>query len=161
MTEFFFRKFASPVGTIYLLADEEFLRAIVWEENPDRPCARFVRSGREEHPLLTETERQLREYFAGRRKSFDLPISPTGTDFQLAAWRALREISYGQTLTYAEQAAAMGRPRAVRAVAAANGRNPLSIVIPCHRVTARDSLGGYAGGRRVKKFLLDLEKRNI
>ena len=102
------------------------------------------------------------EYFAGTRRSFDLPFDLQGTEFQLEVWRALAEIPYGETRTYGEQAAALGRPRAVRAVGSANGRNPLSIVLPCHRVVGSDgALRGFAGGLEVKAALLAFEHGQV
>ena len=101
---------------------------------------------------------QLEEYFAGRRREFDLPLSPTGTRFQLDVWQALREIPYGQTRSYKQIAAAVGRPLAARAVGMANNRNPLPIVVPCHRVIgASGALVGYASGLDIKRLLLDIE----
>lgn len=108
--------------------------------------------------LLQRACAQLAEYFAGVRKAFDLPLCPLGTPFQQAAWAQLRQIPYGQTWSYAKQAAAMGRPTATRAVGGANGKNPLPILIPCHRVIAADgSLGGYSSGLKIKRALLALE----
>ena len=109
-------------------------------------------------PLLDEAARQLADYFAGRRRDFDLPLAPAGTAFQQAVWAALRSIPYGQTRSYKDIAAAVGRPRACRAVGMANNRNPLPIVIPCHRVIgASGALTGYAGGVEIKHTLLQLE----
>lgn len=103
---------------------------------------------------------QLREYFAGKRTAFDLPLAPRGTDFQLAVWNALQRIPYGQTRSYRDVALTIGKPAAIRAVGAANGANPLPIVVPCHRVIgANGSLTGYAGGMEAKRLLLDLESR--
>ena len=111
-----------------------------------------------EAPPLPELERQLAEYFAGRRRDFDLPLEPIGTDFQQRCWRALVEIPYGETRTYAAQAAAVGRPGAFRAVGRANHDNPIAVVIPCHRVVGSNgSLTGYAGGLDLKRRLLELE----
>lgn len=111
--------------------------------------------------LLAEAARQLDEYFAGTRHSFDLPLDPVGTEFQVSVWRSLADIGYGETSTYGEQAERLGRPTAVRAVGAANGRNPLSIVLPCHRVVGRDGrLTGFAGGLEAKAFLLEHEARH-
>ncbi len=108
---------------------------------------------------LDAAERQLGEYFAGKRRSFDLVLAPRGTPFQMAAWEVLRTIPFGSTMTYGEQAAAMGNPRAVRAVGGANGRNPLAIVVPCHRVIgANGQLTGYASGVERKRWLLDFEQ---
>ncbi len=104
---------------------------------------------------------QLEEYFAGSRTEFELPLAPAGTAFQRDAWTALRAIPYGATRSYAEQAAALGRPRAIRAVGAANGRNPIAIVVPCHRVVgSRGALTGYGGGVERKEWLLGHERRH-
>ena len=109
---------------------------------------------------LDAAERQLAEYFAGERKVFDLVLEPVGTAFQLAVWQVLRTIDYGATISYGEQARALGKPTAVRAVGAANGRNPLAIVVPCHRVVGADGrLTGYAGGVDRKAWLLNHERR--
>ena len=125
------------------------------EINPRIP-ARGTRN--DANPLLASAAAQLREYFAGERRQFDLPVEPQGTDFQRRVWRELGEIPYGETRNYRQGADAVGAPRAVRAVGAANGRNPLPIVVPCHRVIGADGrLVGYAGGLAVKKVLLDLE----
>ena len=111
-----------------------------------------------EHRLLDALREQLEEYFRGERRDFDIPLDPVGTLFQKEVWEALRSIPYGGTVTYGEQAALIGRPRAVRAVAGANGRNKISIILPCHRVIGADgSLTGYGGGIGRKKKLLELE----
>ena len=113
-----------------------------------------------EHCLLDALRAQLEEYFEGTRRDFDIPLDPVGTPFQKEVWEALRRIPYGGTITYGEQAALIGRPSAVRAVAGANGRNKISIVLPCHRVIGADgSLTGYGGGIERKKKLLALEQR--
>ena len=117
--------------------------------------------GVSETPLLREAKEQLIEYFAGKRRVFDLPISLSGTDFELSCWEALRAIPYAKTQSYADIARAIGRPRAFRAVGGANHRNPIAIIVPCHRVVGSDgSLVGFGGGLDVKKFLLDLERSN-
>jgi methylated-DNA-[protein]-cysteine S-methyltransferase len=109
-------------------------------------------------PLLARATEQLSEYFAGERRGFDLPLAPTGTDFQLACWRALAEIPYGETRSYGEQAVRIGKPESIRAVGAANGANPIAIILPCHRVIGADgSLTGFGGGLETKRRLLDLE----
>lgn len=109
--------------------------------------------------LLEKASRQLEEYFAGKRKQFDLPLSLWGTEFQRQVWAALRDIPYGETRSYGQIAQAVGRPKAVRAVGMANHRNPISIIVPCHRVVGADgSLTGYGGGLENKKFLLALER---
>ena len=110
-------------------------------------------------PLVTRAAEMLQEYFEGKRKAFDLPLDPKGTEFQKKAWDALLTIPYGQTRSYKEQAEAVGNVKACRAVGAANGKNPISIIIPCHRVIGTDgSLVGFGGGLALKKALLDLEK---
>jgi methylated-DNA-[protein]-cysteine S-methyltransferase len=113
-----------------------------------------------QHPILIEAERQLSEYFAGKRTRFDLPLQPDGTEFQKKVWRALREIPFGKTKSYLDLARAISSPKASRAVGAANGKNPLSIVVPCHRVVGADgALTGFAGGLATKAALLTLEAR--
>jgi methylated-DNA-[protein]-cysteine S-methyltransferase len=114
----------------------------------------------EGHTLLVKVQKQLEEYFAGKRREFDLKLAPHGTIFQLMAWRELQNIPYAQTISYAEQARRMGDSRKARAVGAANGRNPLAIIVPCHRVIGTSgSLVGFAGGLKTKEFLLELESR--
>ncbi|HEV2596917.1 methylated-DNA--[protein]-cysteine S-methyltransferase [Sphingopyxis sp.] len=149
----------SPVGELTLVADDRGLAAILWEnDRPDR-----VRLGTLEenadHPVLVETERQLGEYFAGERRAFDVPLSFAGTDFQKRVWAALLAIPFGETRSYGEIADQLGAPGASRAVGAANGRNPISIIAPCHRVVGSNGkLTGFAGGLEAKAFLLDLER---
>lgn len=112
-----------------------------------------------DHPLLLQLEKELHEYFEGKRRSFTLPLAPKGTRFQEDVWKTLRSIPYAQTISYAEEAKIFGNPKAIRAVASANGRNPIAILIPCHRVIASGGgLGGYSGGLWRKEFLLELEK---
>ena len=159
MTDLVSSTYASPVGTLTLVAGAAGLRAVIW---PGRDAARVGLPGRAARAGASSTleaaARQLDEYFAGTRRSFELPLDLHGTPFQLAAWRALAEIPYGETRSYAEQAARLGRPSAVRAVGAANGRNPLSIVLPCHRVIGSDgALRGFGGGPEVKAGLLAFE----
>jgi len=149
----------SPVGALRLFATDEGLRAVLWPRN-DYEQMRFQTEPveRAKQSVLVRAASQLEEYFAKRRRVFDVPLDPVGTPFQLQAWLHLCNIPYGTTRTYGEQAAAMGRPSAARAVGAANGRNPLSIFVPCHRVIGADgSLTGFAGGLEIKRFLLALE----
>ena len=149
---------ASPVGELLIGADEMAVRVIGFREG--RYTGKVMEGWRRGGALVEEVRRQLNEYFEGRRRQFDLPLAPSGTPFQLRAWQALRDIPYGATRSYGEQARAMGQPRAVRAVGAANGRNPIAIVVPCHRVIGGDGkLTGYGGGLDVKQYLLDLEQR--
>ncbi len=149
---------ATPVGTLRLLASEHWLAAILWEN--DRRRFSYLEGAAEEggHPILAETIRQLDAYFAGRLEDFSLPLDVEGTPFQRDVWNALRSIPRGETRSYAEMARQIGRPAAVRAVGAANGRNPISIVVPCHRVIgAAGALTGFAGGLEAKAYLLALE----
>jgi methylated-DNA-[protein]-cysteine S-methyltransferase len=148
----------SPVGKLTLVATDRGLSAILWEN--DRPGrVRLNIAGEDSaHPLLLEAERQLAEYFAGRRQRFTIPLDPMGTAFQRDVWDALGTIPFGETRSYSQIAQQINRPRAVRAVGAANGRNPLSIVVPCHRVVgSTGALTGFAGGLDVKARLLALE----
>lgn len=121
-----------------------------------------VGAAKRESPLIVRAAGQLREYLAGKRRTFDLPLSPCGTDFQRAVWRVLLEIPYGGTKSYRWVAERVGRPRAFRAVGGANNRNPIAVVVPCHRVIGADgSLVGYGGGLSIKEFLLELERRTL
>lgn len=160
----FYKFIDSPVGQLKLVASDKGLVAILWHN--DKP-GRVPLTGLVEdpgHPVLTRTEQQLREYFAGTRKAFDLPLDMRGTPFQKNVWEALLAIPFGQTRSYGELAKQLGSPSASRAVGAANGRNPISIVVPCHRVIgASGKLTGFAGGLETKAHLLSLESadRNL
>ena len=148
----------SPVGRLTLVASDDGLAAVLWEN--DRPGRVRLNITAEEsgHPVLVDTERQLAEYFAGQRTRFALHLDWSGTAFQRQVWNALLTIPFGETRSYAQIAAQIGRPGAARAVGAANGRNPVSIVAPCHRVVgATGALTGFAGGLDVKARLLALE----
>ena len=152
------KEMRSPVGRLKLVASDEGLAAVLWEN--DRPARVPLRMDEADahHPVLREAERQLTEYFARRRTTFDLPLDPSGTPFQQEVWRALRTIPFGETRSYQQIAEQIGRPQAVRAVGAANGRNPLSIVAPCHRVIGSSGhLTGFAAGLETKAYLLELE----
>ena len=149
----------APFGPLLIAGDLEAVRRIQFPKGGRavEPEAGWRESSR---GPVGEAVRQLREYFAGRRSGFDLPLALEGTAFQRAVWRALQEIPYGATISYGELARRVGNPKASRAVGSANGANPLPIVIPCHRVIAGDgSLGGFGGGLPVKQVLLDLEHR--
>tara|TARA_R110001592_G_scaffold295594_2_gene565675 strand:+ start:23505 stop:23996 length:492 start_codon:yes stop_codon:yes gene_type:complete len=144
----------TPIGRLRLLSTGSHLAAIEFahqhSDAGDDSCIT--------DPVLKSSARQLQEYFAGQRTSFDLPLAPRGTDFQRLVWSALSAIPWGAVRSYADIARAIGRPKAVRAVGAANGRNPLPIVVPCHRVIGSDgSLTGFAGGLDMKRKLLQLE----
>jgi methylated-DNA-[protein]-cysteine S-methyltransferase len=148
----------SPVGRLTLVASNEGLAAILWEH--DRPRRVRLEVGAEDHghPVLIETERQLGEYFAGQRQAFAVQLDLAGTTFQRKVWNALLTIPFGETRSYGQIARQIGSPTAVRAVGAANGRNPVSIVAPCHRVIgSTGKLTGFAGGLDVKARLLALE----
>ncbi len=146
----------SPIGELLLLGDGELLRGLHFQEGL-RPV-RVGESWRRAEEPFAEARDQLGEYFAGERVEFDLPAAGDGTPFQRRVWAALAEIPYGETLSYGELAGRIGRPSASRAVGMANGRNPISIVVPCHRVIGSDgALTGYGGGVERKRFLLELE----
>ena len=155
-----YKEIDSPVGKLKLVASEDRLVAVLWEqERPNRVKLNAMNLD-PRHPVLIEAERQLAEYFSGARKEFELRLDPRGSDFQKKVWRALREIPFGETRSYLDLARAIGSAKAVRAVGAANGKNPLSIVVPCHRVVGADgSLTGFAGGLEAKAKLLALEGR--
>ncbi|HET8537508.1 MAG TPA: methylated-DNA--[protein]-cysteine S-methyltransferase [Solirubrobacteraceae bacterium] len=139
----------SPVGPLTLVERDGALARLSFGALGD---------GSAPSPLLDRAVSQLHEYFAGERRAFDLPLAPSGTEFQLACWRALAEIPYGETRSYGEQARRIGRPDRARAVGAANGANPIAIILPCHRVIGADgSLVGFGGGLETKRQLLDLE----
>ena len=150
---------ASPVGELTLVASDRGLRAVLWAEEREGRVPLPERRDDPAHAILTQAVRQLTEYFDGRRRAFDLPLDPDGTAFQKSVWTGLNAIPYGETRSYAALAGAIGRPGASRAVGAANGRNPLSIVTPCHRVIgANGALTGFAGGLAVKQWLLAHER---
>lgn len=155
---FAFKTVATPVGLLKIVATDVALAAILWE-NDDPKRVRLAPLIEEiDHPVLLLVERQLGEYFDGTRKTFDLPLDFFGTAFQKRVWSELLNIPFGQTRSYSEIARAIGKPRAFRAVGAANGKNPISIVAPCHRVIGKDgSLTGFAGGLAAKECLLGIE----
>lgn len=158
-------EFESPIGTLRLAATEHGVvqislprssgagfRGSLSRRVPDAELIEWL-------PPLDKLRQQLSEYFEGKRKTFDVPLDLRGTAFQLAVWRALSEIPFGETRSYGDIARVIGRPKAFRAVGAANGANPIPLVVPCHRVVASDgTIGGYGGGLEVKKRLLAFEK---
>ena len=159
-----FARMATPVGDLLLIgevrASQLLLHGIFFEGAAHAVGA--IADAREDEAAFVSVVAQLAAYFDGARTSFELDLAPRGTDFQRAVWRALSAIPYGETTTYAAIARAIGKPRAIRAVGAANGRNPLSIVVPCHRVIGQDgTLTGYAGGIENKRRLLELESRRL
>ena len=157
MTELRHKDIESPLGLLRLIASREALVGIHFSDEAGARGPELARP-RDDHPsrrLLDRATSELAEYFAGERRRFTLPLAPEGTEFQRVVWAALRELEFGRTCSYAELARAIGRPSSVRAVGAANGRNPLPIVVPCHRVIGSDgSLTGYAGGLERKRWLL-------
>ena len=153
-----YKYMSSPVGRLTLVTTDNGLAAILWEN--DRPGRVRLNIAAEvnDHPVLVETERQMEEYFSGQRRQFALTLDVFGTAFQRQVWNALLTIPFGETRSYRQIARQIGNPSAVRAVGAANGRNPLSIVIPCHRVVgSAGALTGFAGGLDVKAHLLAFE----
>jgi methylated-DNA-[protein]-cysteine S-methyltransferase len=159
-TELFSSVTDTPVGALTIVASDDGLRAILW---PDDDPARVPLATSTEDPghrVIRATIAQLAEYFEGERTVFDVPLDPVGTVFQRSAWDALRSIPYGTTISYGEQAELMGDRRKARAVGAANGRNPISVVVPCHRVVgASGALTGFAGGTDTKAWLIAHERR--
>ena len=156
-----FKIIDSLVGNLTLVARGTKLAAVLWEiETPNRVKLGAMEQDHK-HPLLCETERQLAEYFAGKRVKFELELDFMGTDFQKKVWQALLTIPFGETRTYSDIAHQIGNEKAVRAVGAANGRNPISIIAPCHRVIGMNgTLTGFAGGLEAKQILLQLEGSN-
>lgn len=157
---FAYKTVQSPVGELKLVAKDKALVAVLWEnDSPER-----VRLGalvkEATHPILTETERQLGEYFAGKRKSFSVDLDLRGTSFQRNVWEALLAIPFGETRSYGDLARQLGNPLAARAVGAASGKNPISIIVPCHRlVGSMGNLTGFAGGLEAKSRLLAMENK--
>jgi methylated-DNA-[protein]-cysteine S-methyltransferase len=156
MTTRVWTRIESPIGDLTIVAENDAIIAI--EMSPARPATTANSVRDDAHPLLNETRRQLDAYFAGQLNTFSLPLRPSGTDFQRRVWKALERIPYGDTVSYGDIAKAVGAPGSARAVGAANGANPLAIVVPCHRVIGSNgSLTGYGGGLDRKRTLLALE----
>ena len=150
--QIFQSSFSAPFGQLFIAADDAEIVRISFREM-EFPMVKT--------PVIYEAWRQISEYFAASRQEFSLPLANVGTQFQRKCWNALLEIPYGEVLTYKAMAERVGYPTACRAVAGACARNPFPIIVPCHRVVATNSLGGFAGGLEAKRFLLDLERRNI
>lgn len=152
----------SPVGALKLVAHDHALVAVMWD-NEDHKRVRLAELIQDhQHPMLLRVKKQLEQYFAGQRQQFDLPLDFQGTDFQQQVWQTLLTIPYGETRSYKEIAVQIGNEKAVRAVGAANGRNPISIIAPCHRVIGSSgALVGFAGGLDKKQILLSLEQSQI
>jgi len=150
-----------PVGELLIVSNDQAITAVHITHGKYVPAVESGWTPARFHPVLKQAQRELDDYFNGRLQSFGVAIDPVGTTFQKSAWAALTQIPFGETRTYAEQAVAIGRPRATRAVGAANGKNPISIIVPCHRVIGRDgSMTGFAGGLDAKRTLLGLEARH-
>jgi len=141
----------TPIGTMIATADENAITSLDFTDEP-------ISTQTSDNPLLIRLEGELLEYFTGERDHFTLPLNPHGTPFQKEVWKTLQTIPYGETISYAKEAQLFGNPKAIRAVASANGRNPIAILIPCHRVIASGGgIGGYSGGIEKKEILLKLE----
>ncbi len=154
----FYKTMSSPLGRLNLVANERGLLAVLWENDDPRRVPLGPPKEDRHHPVLEETQRQLGEYFAGKLRAFSLEFAFRGTEFQRKVWAALTTIPYGETRSYAQVARQIGRPNAVRAVGAASGKNPVSIIIPCHRVVGSNGkLTGFAGGLEAKAYLLRRE----
>lgn len=156
----FFKEMPSPVGILKLVASDKGLMAILWEnDNPNRIPLKSCMENKK-HPILEQVETELKAYFNKQLKVFSVPLDFSGTVFQEKVWEALRTIPFGETRSYQQIAHQIGHAKAVRAVGAANGKNPISIIVPCHRVIgANGKLTGFAGGLSTKKYLLDFEKQ--
>ena len=148
------RKITTQRGPLYLVASEKFLYGVFWK---DQKIANEEKDSKESK-ILDKAERQINEYLIGKRESFDIPLKLEGTEFQKRVWAELEKIPYGETRSYKQIATALKDPKACRAVGTANGKNPMSLIIPCHRVINESGkMGGYAGGLNIKEFLLGLE----
>jgi methylated-DNA-[protein]-cysteine S-methyltransferase len=155
MTDVRYTTVPSPVGDLLVARDDGGLTALLW------PKSQPARDWRRDDDAFDDVRTQLGEYFAGNRRTFELPLNPHGSAFQQKVWTGLRAIPYGETTSYGELAASIGAPGSARAVGLANGQNPISIIVPCHRVIGGDgSLTGYGGGLPTKKFLLGLEAQH-
>ena len=155
------KKITTSIGTLYIVASDTGLKSVGWEKSKDfSEGPKATRDGnlKSIQQLLTDTEKQLKEFLSGTRKIFNLPLDPEGTPFQKKVWKQLSRIPFGTTKSYKDIAAAINNAKACRAVGSANGKNPICIIIPCHRVISADgSLGGYSGGLHYKKKLLQIE----
>jgi methylated-DNA-[protein]-cysteine S-methyltransferase len=155
-----FTETETPVGRLLLAGNEEYL-SLLWFQSGARPRTPDPAWNRDDRPLLRAVD-ELRQYFAGKLQQFSLALQPEGTPFQKRVWKELQQIPYGETISYGELAKRIGNPNASRAVGLANGANPISIVVPCHRVIgANGKLTGYGGGLSIKEKLLALERRQL
>lgn len=151
--------YPTPVGEIILVVSNPSLHFIFWKKNLPEVEREFLGIKKsQDHKLIHKVKKQLEEYFSGKREKFDLPLEIAGTDFQKSAWSALREIPYGEIISYQKQAEKLGDKKKARAIGQANKKNPLPIIIPCHRVISKSGAAhGFASGTEVKKFLLEIE----
>ncbi|MEI6093519.1 MAG: methylated-DNA--[protein]-cysteine S-methyltransferase [bacterium] len=160
-----FDRVDSPVGSLLIIASDKGVHSVLWEDElKNKAYKAFLDKLRrnEKHQVIVNLKKQLKEYFLGKRKNFDLNIVIEGTEFQKKAWKQLLKIPYGKTISYGEQARMLGDAKKARAVGMANSKNPVSIIVPCHRVIGKDgSLTGFGGGINNKKILIELEKNNI
>ena len=160
--DYVYKFIASPVGSLKLVASRQGLAAILWENDDPERVRLGAMAEDPEDAVLIEAERQLGAYFSGKRMQFDLPLDFKGTAFQKRVWKALLTIPFGETRSYGDIARQIGKPTAFRAVGAANGKNPISIIAPCHRVIgSTGKLTGFAGGLKAKECLLSLEGTKI
>lgn len=155
----FYQTYQSPINIIYIAANDKYLLSIAMDGNWARIKKTLGKTINHSNSIIEQTKQQLDEYFKGKRYKFDLPILFSyGTAFQKSAWQALLDIPYGESRSYSQQAVAINKPKAVRAIGHSNSLNPISIVVPCHRVIAKSgNLAGYAGGLDMKRYLLELE----
>lgn len=155
---FVYRTMGSPLGTLTLVGSDRGLAAVLWQDDDPSRVGPGAITKDTRHPILRQAQQQLEEYFAGQRRTFSVKLDPSGTEFQNKVWKALRTIPFGETRSYGQIADQIGSRKAVRAVGAANGRNPIPIIVPCHRVIGADgTLTGFAGGLAIKAQLLALE----
>lgn len=160
MMQQFYKSTSSPIGDLIIRTTDTGISGI-WFVEHHKPQGEI---GQEavNHPLLLQAETQLEEYFTGKRKAFDLPLFQSGTEFQLLVWQGLTQINYGALKSYSDLAEQIGHPKAVRAVGMTNGKNPISIVVPCHRVVGKNGrLTGYAGGLERKQWLIQHEQAQV
>ncbi|MEI6199527.1 MAG: methylated-DNA--[protein]-cysteine S-methyltransferase [Actinomycetota bacterium] len=157
------RTYEAPFGVVTVVGSDLGIRYVMFSDDAHpKPLESLQISDTDIHDSVNDAITQLEDYFNGSRREFDLPLDLHGTEFQVAAWNALAEVPYGHTASYGQQAASIGRPTAVRAIGGANGRNPVAIVLPCHRIVGADgSLTGFGGGIAVKKWLLDHEQATL
>jgi methylated-DNA-[protein]-cysteine S-methyltransferase len=161
MSSMYYIKMTSPIGQLYLTASEKGLTSIHFQK-PNKIQKISPHSKNKIHQILNKAQKQLNEYFNGKRFQFNLPLDLQGTSFQLKVWKELKNIPFGQTCSYLDLAIKINNPRATRAVGGANGKNPLCIIIPCHRVINHNGkIGGYSGGLDIKKKLLHFENGSI